>query len=230
MPVDAGRSRHGPVSQREQYAKGGVGRRYWDWRDEKIIAATGAGRRILDAGCGEGLLLEKLMRRFPDRDVRGVDVSLENVRICTEHRLPAQEGDISSLPFEADSFDVVFFIEVVEHLEDPQRAFGELNRVLRQGGRLVVLFPNDVAFMVARILMLMFKEARYDPGHLRQWTPRAMRGILESADFRVRSEKSLPLNFFPCSLHHLVVAEKRGDIPGGRNSTDGGPRRGHSLK
>ena len=210
MPVDAGVSRDGVVFQREQYAKGGLGRKYWDFRDENIISAIGDGGSILDVGCGEGLLLEKVVHRFPGRNVRGVDIDPLNISICREHGLHVDEGVVYSLPYEDGSFDVALFIEVVEHLDEPIRAIAEIGRVLKKGGRMLVLFPNDRTFKLARVMTLMFKEAFYDPGHLKQWTPREMKAALEQNGFRVLGHKNMPLPLFSLCLHCLVVAEKAG--------------------
>lgn len=213
MPVDAGASRHGAVSQREQYAKGGLSRRYWDWRDQRVLDELGEGRRILDVGCGEGLLLEKARRRFPDRDLQGVDIDPLNVRICREHGLPARQGSCDALPYPDAGADACLFVEVIEHLSRPEVALRELARVLRPGGRLVLVFPNDRTFFLARLAMGMWKEAGYDSGHLRQWTPRAIHGALASAGFSVLRQRSLPVPFFALALHHLVVAQRRPGPP-----------------
>lgn len=213
MPVDAGASRHGAVFQREQYARGGLSRRYWDWRDDRILAELGPSGRVLDVGCGEGLLLEKARRRFPGRDIEGVDLDPLNVSICREHGLPAREGGCDALPFPDGSFDACLFVEVIEHLPAPEAALREIGRVLRPGGRLLLVFPNDRTFLLARLALGMWREAFYDSGHLRQWTPRAVRGALEAAGFEVVRQRSLPLPLFPLALHHLAVAERRGGRP-----------------
>ena len=208
MPVDAGVSKDGVVYQREQYAKGGAGRKYWDFRDDAIIAFVGPGKKILDAGCGEGILLEKLVDRFPDRQVEGLDLDPLNIKICREHGLPVVEGGVYGLPFDDASMDVTLFIEVVEHLPEPLRAIAEIARVLKKGGRMLVLFPNDHTFKAAWIMTLNFREAFYDSGHLRIWTPRAMKDALQRNGFRVLGHKNMPLPFFFLSLHCLMVAEK----------------------
>jgi ubiquinone/menaquinone biosynthesis C-methylase UbiE len=214
MPVDAGVSKDGVVFQREQYAKGGLSRRYWDFRDEQIIEAVAdilrAGGRVADVGCGEGILLEKIVKRFPMGNIEGLDMDPINIKICREHGLHVREGGAYELPYEDASLDACLFIEVIEHLKEPGRALDELYRVLKPGGRLAILFPNDVTFKAARIMMLMFKEAFYDTGHVRQWTPGAMAKELKSRRFRIIARKSLPLPLFFMSLHHLAVAEKNG--------------------
>jgi len=55
----------------------------------------------------------------------------------------------------------------------------------------------------------MWKEAFYDTGHLRQWTPSDMDGTLAANGFKVVRHRSLPLPVFRLALHHLVVAEKK---------------------
>lgn len=53
-----------PLLQREQYAKGGIGRWYWDFRDRRTFFYIKEEKNILDVGCGEGITLGKLLRNF----------------------------------------------------------------------------------------------------------------------------------------------------------------------
>lgn len=198
-----------PLLQREQYRKGGIGKWYWDRRDRRTLSYIRDEKVILDLGCGEGITLERLLRKFPERQVMGVDCSLENVGICEHHRLPVRCGNAYELDFEDHSVDCFLFMEVVEHLDDPQKALGEIHRVLRRGGLLLLLFPNDLLFKAARLVFFKFKEAFAPSGHVKQWTPVEMRGIVERAGFEVQEVSCLPFYFWWCSLHCLVVARKR---------------------
>jgi SAM-dependent methyltransferase len=125
----------GGLLQREQYAKGGIGRWYWDLRDERILSCIGPEKDILDLGCGEGITLEKILRRFPDRKVLGFDYAEEKVRICKEHHLPARQGSAYALDLEDHSWDCCLLLEVIEHLEE-RRAFSPhfSPRLALQGG------------------------------------------------------------------------------------------------
>lgn len=207
MPVDTGLNKEGMIYQREQYAKGGLGVRYWDYRD-RVAFQYVTGNNILDAGCGEGITLEKLTRLFPDRQVVGIDTEPENLEICRRHQLRAQEGSLYALPFADAALDTVLFSEVIEHLDAPEKALSEIYRVLRPGGRVIIIFPNDRTFMLARLAMGMVREALYDPGHVRQWTPRQIRQALSDAGFLPFTARSIPFSFWPISLHHIVVAHK----------------------
>ena len=77
----------------------------------------------------------------------------------------------------------------------------------RPGGRLIVVYPVDWAMWLARVLCLRWKEARFDPGHVRQWTVRKLRHPLQNAGFEPCRHEGLPLPW-PMSLHGLLLAEK----------------------
>jgi 2-polyprenyl-3-methyl-5-hydroxy-6-metoxy-1,4-benzoquinol methylase len=198
-----------PIYQRAQYAKGGIGRRYWDFRDaavfREIPQRAGA---ILDAGCGEGITLEKLARLFGDANVTGVDLLEENIDICGKHGLPAARGDLTKLDLSAESVDCCTLIEVIEHIERAETVLRELFRVLKPNGCLIVAYPNDAVFKIARYASLKIREALYDPGHVRQWTPDAMRKTLGDCGFLVKKTTCIPFGLWPISLHGITVAVK----------------------
>lgn len=205
MPVTGGK-RNVEISQRTQYAKKGVGRRFWDFRDSVALSYV-VGPRILDAGCGEGVTLEKLVASFPGARIEGVDVDPENVRICREHSLPVRQADLYALPFEDGVMDTCLMLEVIEHMDEPERALRELARVTRPGGRLIILYPVDWAYFAARIICLRFKEAMFDPGHVKQWTYGRLRDAFESTGWRATARRRLPLPP-PFMLSGLLVGER----------------------
>ena len=193
----------------EQYAKGGVGRWYWDLRDERTLSYIGPEKNILDVGCGEGITLEKIIRRFPDRNVLGIDYEEEKVEVCREHHLPAHQGSAYSLELEDRSWDCCLLLEVIEHLEEPEKALREIHRILRKGGLLLLIFPHDWLFKAARLGFLKFKEAFAPSGHVKQWTPRKCGRTLEGMGFKFEEKVSCLSGFWCCSLHCLMVARSR---------------------
>lgn len=209
MPVHPHLPKEGMLYQRAQYAKGGAGRRYWDYRDDivfsSILPEHGS---ILDIGCGEGIGLEKLVRRFPGKTVIGVDLEPENIEICARHGLTAVYSSVYDLALPSGRFDVGIMIDVLEHLKRPEEGVRELYRVLAPGGRLIVVIPNDRNFLLSRLALGMMKEAFYDAGHERQWRPGEVGDLLRAAGFRVVSGRSVPFLFWQTSLHHITVADK----------------------
>ena len=85
------------------------------------------GARVLDVGCGDGTIGRRLGALRPDVAVTGIDVM---VRPST--RIPVHPFDGKTIPFGDDSFDVVMFVDVLHHTEDPEILLREAGRVARQ--------------------------------------------------------------------------------------------------
>jgi len=212
VPVNEKQTSGEVLYQRIQYAKPGISRTYWDYKDNRIISMIGEDdQRIVDMGCGEGILLEKLVQRFPNRQLLGVDVMEENISICRQFNLPVMQNDVYQSSLATESQDVVIFMEVIEHLTQPEKAIAEIHRVLRPGGKLIMVFPNDGFFKLARLLMFRLKEARYDPGHVRQWTHGDLKTMLSQMGFDFRHARFIPFFLWPISLHGIVMATKKSD-------------------
>lgn len=209
MPVTEKKTEQEPLYQRAQYAKGGIARRYWDYRDSVALSLLEPHDSVIvDIGCGEGITLEKIAGMFPSAEVTGIDSMQENVDICLKHGLPARPGSVYELDCDDDTADAVVFMEVIEHLKDPEAALREIHRIMKPGGRLITVFPNDRLFMIARLLTFKFREAFYDPGHLKQWSPGKAQEILQRSGFSVFFSRAIPFRYWFLSLHGVIGACK----------------------
>ena len=209
MPVDHTLRDKNILYQRRQYNKGGLGRLYWDYRDKVIFKNIEENSSvILDVGCGEGITLEKLLKAYPDKDIKGVDINEENIDICKSYNLSVLKGDILNLDIANETVDCCILSEVIEHVKNYSSALIEIKRILRKGGKLIIVFPNDFVFKFARIATFRFREAFYNPGHVRQWIPRSMKRCLKSLGFEIVKLKNIPFLFWPVSLHCIIVARK----------------------
>jgi SAM-dependent methyltransferase len=82
------------------------------------------GARVLDVGCGDGLISANLQARRPDLTIRGIDVLPR-----THTHIPVEMFDGSRIPFDDASFDVVLFSDVLHHTPDPYVLLREARRV-----------------------------------------------------------------------------------------------------
>lgn len=95
--------------------------------------------RVLDVGCGGGLLSEAFAAM--DCDVTGVDQSVPTLAAARAHAgrtglsIRYLEGSAETLPFDAGTFDVVCCCDVLEHVDDPDVVVREISRVLKPGAR-----------------------------------------------------------------------------------------------
>jgi SAM-dependent methyltransferase len=99
--------------------------------------------RILDVGCGDGFHLD-LLRRYgsPTWTVEGVEPDERAARAAGARGLTVHASVLGDAPIEPSSVDLVILIQTIEHVPEPQRLLSQIARVLRPGGRLVVVTDN----------------------------------------------------------------------------------------
>jgi SAM-dependent methyltransferase len=107
----------------------------------RLSAADLDGKLVLDAGCGMGRYL-RVAAAGPARQIVGMDLSRA---VVAARELTAElpgvslvRADLLKPPFPTESFDHIYSLGVLDHTPDPRRAFLELARLLKPGGRLVV--------------------------------------------------------------------------------------------
>ena len=140
-----------PDHVREQYADESrlqTRRSVWQPTDDGLDPATEALRaidralvgdaRVLEVGCGTGVMAERL-HALPGVTLVATDFSPRFVELTAARGIDARQADISYLPFDDDSFDVVFAGWMLYHVRDLERALNEVRRVLRPGGTFVAV-------------------------------------------------------------------------------------------
>lgn len=94
------------------------------------------GLKVLDAGSGR--LPEQTLRS----DILATGATLHTLDFCAGEGVDFV-GDVSALPFETDSYDIVLSTQVLEHVQDPERVCAEMARVLKPGGHLFLTTPQS---------------------------------------------------------------------------------------
>jgi arsenite methyltransferase len=156
------------------------------------------GERVLDVGCGPGYLAGEMAQLVgPDGRVHGVDPSPAMLGIAHGHAPTAEltEGDALSLPVADGSFDAVVSTQVYEYVADVEAALAEARRVLRPGGRLLVL-DTDWDSIVWRssddTRMARVLEA-WDEHLAHPRLPRRLPELLTQAGFTLRRSAVVPV-------------------------------------
>jgi ubiquinone/menaquinone biosynthesis C-methylase UbiE len=116
--------------------------RYWQRARHRVIldflraSTPAAGGRVLDVGCGSSRIIQDLPEAI------GLDLLLPKLRFLRARHGRLLQGSVFSLPFRDESFDAVICSEVIEHIPDVPEVLGEMTRVLRPAGTLIVGTPD----------------------------------------------------------------------------------------
>jgi ubiquinone/menaquinone biosynthesis C-methylase UbiE len=100
------------------------------------------GRRVLDVGCGKGRFARVFAERSPRVSIVGFDLAEAMLRHVPAG-VGACAGSMTALPFPSGIFDYAYATESLEHAVDIQAAVAEMCRVVRPGGRIVVIDKNS---------------------------------------------------------------------------------------
>ena len=147
-------------------------------------------RRVLDVGCGTGLLAARIRRELDGAQAVGCDFSRGMLHRAAAHEpgAPWVQGDALRLPFRAGSFDAVVSSESFHWFPDPAAALAEFHRALAPGGRAFIALVNPPVEAVSRAT----RSASRWLGEPLQWpTRRRMRERLGAAGFRVERQERI---------------------------------------
>jgi 2-polyprenyl-6-hydroxyphenyl methylase/3-demethylubiquinone-9 3-methyltransferase len=180
------------------------------------------GIAVLDVGCGGGLLAEE----FAELGCRvtGIDPSSGSLEAARTHAAQSGlaieyiEGSGEALPFEDESFDVVYCCDVLEHVEDVGKTIAEIARVLTPGGAFLYDTINRTlrSNLVMIKLMQEWESTRCMEPDLHDWKmfirPRELRRHMDAAGLQAGPITGIAPKPSPPRLVALLRARRRGEL------------------
>lgn len=133
---------------------------------DHLAALIPQNARALDVGCGDGLLAHLMLQKRPDLELRGIDVLVRE-----QTHIPVDEFDGLVIPHADASFDVVMFVDVLHHTQDPMLLLREAVRVARKA---IVIKDHTLNGCMAPLTL-----------HFLDWVGNARHGV------------TLPYNYWP---------------------------------
>lgn len=136
---------------------------------------------LLDVGCGEGVLAQRLAQQIAPRRVVGIDLEEESIQAgWAEHAAPNLQYIVmraENLPFADDEFDMACAIEVLEHVPDPEHTLAEMARCAER--HLLVSVPREPLWRAMNMARGAYWGALGNtPGHLNHWSQRSFVKLL----------------------------------------------------
>ena len=173
---------------------------------KKLFGLSGitAGRAI-ELGCGEGFSTERLRKILPDSiqleasEFVGVLVPLAQAKNPT---VKITQESIYELQHEPEIYDLVFLLEVLEHLDYPDQALEQIAKILKPGGKLILGVPREPIWRALNMARGKYlKDFGNTVGHLNHWSSKSLIQFMKT-HFGLVLEKKQPLPWT------IVLAEK----------------------
>ena len=192
-------------------------------REEILARIPPSARRLLDVGCGGGETAVEARRRVRGLRAEGIDRDGSPSDAFRSGLDDFHSGEaigvLRAMAGRGETFDVLVFADVLEHCEDPFLVLAAAREVCAPGASVIVSVPNAASAPVIEDLI----AGRFDPvgagpedaGHLRWFTRRSLRELLEESGFSVASLEGMLLprdSGLPASLAAAGIAFEAGEL------------------
>ncbi len=183
---------------------------YWSEKDEgidpnrvrQVLGYLKPNQLVLDLGCGHGKMAAEINRS--QAKTIGLDFSAVILRKAFAREITVVRADMDEghLPFQSDCFDAVVFAQTIEHVFHHEHVMSEAVRVLKDGGQLILSFPN-IAHWRFRLALLFgrfpyIEDTQTHSQHIRFFTLSSIRKLCQKHDLTVKaSEGNSALGWCP---------------------------------
>lgn len=178
-----------------------------------ILRNAPTGKKILDVGCGSGILgadLKKLGNYVYGIDISDEELAMARNRLNEVKKIDlARVGDLS-IP---KDFDLILFADILEHLADPLAALAKLKNHLKDDGEVIISLPNVACWNMR--LGLLFGQFNYkdygllDATHLRFFTKKSAKRLVRDAGFKISKIDVTPFFIRPLFRFYRNLFHKK---------------------
>lgn len=172
------------------------------------LAGDITGKRILDAGTGDGYMLQEIKCR----ELWGIDISARRLERAAKRAPQAilKQEDLNHTTLESNYFDGIICADVLEHMRTPANAIHEMIRICKPDGFIVLCLPQEINNMIARIVLR--KPPIINPDHYHLVT-----GFFLQREFKIKPGKSKNIPELPSLFCiHRVMRYDMADYKGGK--------------
>ncbi len=155
-----------------------------------------SGQKLLDVGCGTGILLETLENNHTDIILAGVDPTQEMLDIAEKRlskKVRLEQSYAEKLPFETETVDIIISCNMFHYVREPNIALKEAMRILKPTGRLVITDWCD-DYIACRIYTFFLRK--FNDAHFKAYTKREFYNLLSSSEFDDIKVDSYKINWF----------------------------------
>lgn len=162
------------IGTQNKYKKQNMMQKAFDKRLKELLSFHKP-KNVLEIGCGEGHVISIVKEMYPDCRLVAADISedlLESSKKAGADEVVLVGAEPVKLDYEANSFDMVLMIEVLEHLHIPEKSLKEVHRLCNS--YFIASVPNEPIYKIAQFLTLHnIKDFGNTPGHVNHWSKRA---------------------------------------------------------
>ena len=165
--------------------------------------------RILDVGCGDGFHLN-LLRQYGKKSwaLEGIDIDKRAVEMAKKSGLIVHQGSVESIDLPHNTYDLIFMIQTIEHVEKPNEVLLGIRKLLKAGGKLIIVTDNTDS-LDFRFFKKSYWGGYHFPRHWNLFNRNSLTKLAEKTDFEVAGlgTQYSPVNWV-YSIHNWLVDKK----------------------
>lgn len=172
----------------------------------KLIEPTGG--KILDIGSADGVFTNVVLKKSKADSVIGIDVLKRSVDWANKHwkgtKMKFYLGDAENLEFPKDTFDAIFALEVLEHVEKPLVVLGNIKKLLKKTGYAIFLVPAETfLFQFIWFFWVRTRGKVWNDTHINIFKNNGLTRICKKAGFKIVEDKKIIFGTL-----HLIKVKK----------------------